>query len=178
MISARYIMSETKRLQKISQMLLDEAYIRGSAPQMTPVNVGKVLDDVKEKLERKASLSGVTLELEPMELTVNGNETLLSMLFYNLTENAIKACNKGGKVTLYAQNMRVFVKDNGKGMSQTQLEHITEPFYRTDKSRARAEGGAGLGLALCRQIVQTHGTELEFKSELGVGTEVSVDFTN
>ena len=61
-------------------------------------------------------------------------------------------------------------------MTKEQLAHITEPFYRTDKSRSRAEGGAGLGLALCRQIALSHGAALVFDSEPGRGTSVTVSF--
>ena len=68
------------------------------------------------------------------------------------------------------------VKDNGVGMTAEQLEHITEPFYRTDKARSRALGGTGLGLALCDAIAKAHGTELCFVSTVGEGTEVFVKF--
>ena len=63
-------------------------------------------------------------------------------------------------------------------MTKEQLLHITEPFYRTDKSRSRAEGGAGLGLALCKQIVHTHGAQMHFESEVGKGTKIFVTFTS
>ena len=62
-------------------------------------------------------------------------------------------------------------------MTEEQLTHITEPFYRTDKSRSRAEGGAGLGLALCKRIATIHGGELQFESAPGKGTRVTVTFT-
>jgi signal transduction histidine kinase len=62
-------------------------------------------------------------------------------------------------------------------MSADELLHITEPFYRTDKSRSRSEGGVGLGLALCRNIVEAHGANLRFESEKGKGTKIFLDFT-
>ena len=65
-----------------------------------------------------------------------------------------------------------------KGMSEEQLLHVTEPFYRTDKARSRAEGGAGLGLALCKNIAEAHGAKLRFESEKGKGTKVFLDFTS
>lgn len=78
------------------------------------------------------------------------------------------SCGKDGAV----------IEDNGKGMAQEQLLHITEPFYRTDKSRSRAEGGAGLGLALCKRIANTHGATMRFESESGKGTKIFVFFTS
>ena len=65
----------------------------------------------------------------------------------------------------------------GKGMSEEELLHVTEPFYRTDKSRSRAEGGAGLGLALCQQIIQIHGWQMQFESQIGDGTKITLTFT-
>ena len=64
--------------------------------------------------------------------------------------------------------------DNGSGIPPEALEHLTEAFYRIDKSRSRAQGGAGLGLALCQQIIARHGGHMEFYSKLGVGTCVVV----
>jgi signal transduction histidine kinase len=99
------------------------------------------------------------------------------MLFYNLAENALKACSDGGHVVLSCHGNTATVKDNGKGMTAEQMARVTEPFYRTDKSRSRADGGAGLGLALCKRIADAHGAEMKFSSRLGEGTEVSLTFT-
>ncbi len=174
---ARYILSEAERLQKISDVLLDGAFIRGNPPEMEEIDGAEILRDVTEKLQWKAQKARVTLTCHTSPLPLRGNETLLSMLFYNLVENGIKACEKGGRVTARCDGDTVTVSDNGKGMTEEQLLHITEPFYRTDKSRSRAEGGAGLGLALCKQIAQLHGTEMQFASTFGEGTQVTVKFT-
>ncbi len=178
LIAAKYIMSESERLQKISEILLDGAFIRGNEIEMTDTDLGAVLSDVAEKLQIRAEKARVEITCDSDSVTVKGNETLLSMLFYNLTENAIKACSAGGKVKISCSDGQAIIEDNGKGMTEEQLLHITEPFYRTDKSRSRAEGGAGLGLALCKQIVRTHGAEMRFESELGKGTKIFVTFTS
>lgn len=177
LIAAKYIMSESERLQKISELLLDGAFIRENAIEMTWVELPALLADVAEKLQPKAEHGEVEILCDTSTATVWGNETLLSMLFYNLTENAIKACPPGGKVKLSCEGTQATVEDNGKGMTAEQLLHITEPFYRTDRSRSRAEGGAGLGLALCKQIIRTHDAEMKFESEMGVGTKIFVNFS-
>ncbi len=178
LIAAKYIMSESERLQKISEILLDGAFIRENSIDMTDVDLKGVLRDVCEKLQMRAEKAEVEVINDAAPIIVKGNETLLSMLFYNLIENSIKACSVGGVVKISCIDGQVVIMDNGKGMTKEQLLHITEPFYRTDKSRSRAEGGAGLGLALCKQIVQTHGAELRFESELGIGTKTFVTFTS
>ena len=178
LIAAKYIMSESERLQKISEILLDGAFIRENEIDMADTDLGSVLADVAEKLQMRAEKAGVEITCDTAPVTVKGNETLLSMLFYNLTENAIKACSAGGKVKISCTEGQAIIEDNGKGMTKEQLIHITEPFYRTDKSRSRAEGGAGLGLALCKQIVHTHGAEMRFESEIGKGTKIIITFTS
>lgn len=150
------------------------AIIRENAIQMTDIDIKTVILDVIEKLQIKAEKSQVEISCDIAPMIVQGNETLLSMLFYNLSENAIKACYEDGKVRIYGEDDQIVIEDNGKGMTAEQLLHITEPFYRTDKSRSHAEGGAGLGLALCKQIVQTYDMQMRFESELEKGTRVYI----
>jgi signal transduction histidine kinase len=177
LIAAKYIVSEAERLGKISEILLDGAVIRENEMEASDVDLGAVLSDVAEKLQMRAEKVGVEIVCDTAPVVVWGNETLLSMLFYNLTENAIKACASGGRVRLSCADAGAIVEDNGKGMSEEQLLHVTEPFYRTDKARSRAEGGAGLGLALCKQIVGAHGANMRFESRINEGTKIFVTFT-
>lgn len=178
LIAVKYIISESERLQKISEILLDGAFIRGNDIETFDVDIASVLTDVATKLQMRAANVGVEIVCDLSAVIVKGDETLLSMLFYNLTENAIKACSVGGIVKISCTDSQVIVEDNGKGMTAEQLSHVMEPFYRTDKSRSRAEGGAGLGLALCKQIVQTHGAQIHFVSKINKGTKVFVTFTS
>lgn len=175
--AARYIISEAERLTKMSEILLDTAYIRENPPEMSEVELDEVLRGTAERLSAKARERDVELVCETEEATVRGNALLLSMLFDNLADNALKACAAGGRVVMKCSASRASVEDNGKGMSADELAHVTEPFYRTDKSRSRSEGGVGLGLALCRNIVEAHGANLRFESEKGKGTKIFLEFT-
>ena len=87
----------------------------------------------------------------------------------------------GGSVRLCARRetgrLTLTVQDTGRGMDAETLAHIGEPFYRPDKARSREQGGAGLGLALCFQIAQSHGAALSFTSAPGAGTTAAVIFT-
>ena len=71
--------------------------------------------------------------------------------------------------------IRFSVSDNGVGINRKDIERITEPFFMVDKSRTRKNGGAGLGLYLCKKITELHNTELEFYSRLNEGTTVYFD---
>ena len=175
LLATKYIISEAERLAKISEILLDSAYIRENAAEMSEVELSAILRDTAERLAIKAKENRIRIVCETVETVVTGNETLLSMLFYNLTENAVKACSEGGVVTLRCSECEACVEDNGKGMTDEQLMHVAEPFYRTDKSRSRAEGGAGLGLSLCSRIAESHGAKMRFESKIGEG--IFIDFT-
>ena len=84
----------------------------------------------------------------------------------------------GGQVALTGrkteEGYQVTVADQGRGIPAGELDKITEPFYMVDKSRSRAEGGAGLGLALCKRIAELHRGRLRFESKEGQGTMVTV----
>ncbi len=177
-LAAKYIVSEASRLKKISDILLDTAYVRENRFEYTEVSLGDLVSDTVYRLSNKAAESGVTLNTDITESIVSGDKTLLSMLLYNLTENGIKACKQGGKVKISCADHQLTVEDNGKGMTPEQLTHITEPFYRTDRSRSRSEGGAGLGLALCKQIAEAHKAAIRFESVPEKGTKITVDFTS
>lgn len=176
--SLRNIMSESKRLGSISDTLLDSAFIRENGIEKKKVSVEGILYRTVERFSIRASEKRVSLKYVGGKLDVYGDETLLEIVVSNLVENAIRASHEGGTVEIGVdeQSKSIFVKDNGVGLDDEQIKHLTEPFYRTDKSRNRREGGTGLGLALCKRITDAHGASLVFKSEPGVGTTVSVTF--
>lgn len=123
------------------------------------------------------------LEDYPVKVTaqinhVYGDRELLYTLLRNLLENARRASREDQPVQLVLSEQDgewvLQVRDFGCGIPKEELENILEPFYRVDKVRSRKSGGAGLGLALCRQIVRCHGGTLGIQSEPGRGTTVTV----
>lgn len=176
-----YILADSERLQKVSEKLLDAAFIRNNEIKRETVDLAKLAEDTVYRLSGKAAKRQVSLLANATPVTASGDAVLLDILISNLTDNAIKACSEGGTVTVSCftedQTAIIAVTDNGRGMTEEQLLHITEPFYRTDKSRSRADGGAGLGLALCQRIADAHGAEMTFTSAPGKGTTVRLIFT-
>ena len=126
--------------------------------------------------ERKIRL---TYDSSP-NCVVRGNMEQLLILTNNLIDNAIKASRQEDEIRIYAYTEEsavvVKVEDHGTGMEIEQISHIREAFYRVDKARSRAAGGAGLGLAICERIVQIHHADMSFISEPGVGTIVKLSF--
>lgn len=108
---------------------------------------------------------------------IMGDEDLLLSFLVNLIDNAVKAGEPGKTVTLICSEKGIFVKDEGAGIPEEEIARVTEPFYMVDKSRSRALGGAGLGLALCAQIARLHGGKLSIESSPGSGSCIGLAFS-
>lgn len=179
--ATQYIVSETRRLQAMSECLLQMAALRGEKAVMSQVPVRELLTTVARTVFPKAAARSVHIRIAPSDdCIVLGEQALLESLFVNLVDNAVKASSKGQKVVLCAreinQTIEIMVNDNGHGMNSETLSRMGEAFFRADKARSRAEGGAGLGLALCSQIVESHGAKISFASRENEGTAVRVTF--
>ena len=178
--AAQFIMSESMRLRQISETLLDMAFVRENRISPTELVARELLLATRSRFVTRAHEKDLTVTVTGGEFLVSGDKLLLELLLTNLTENACKACPEGGHVELGAmvteEGKTLFVKDDGNGMTPEQLAHITTPFYRTDRSRNRKEGGTGLGLALCERIAAAHGATLTFTSALGEGTTAYLIF--
>ena len=175
-----YIMDESKRMLQMSYTLLDMAKIRNEAIQMEDVQLCDVEEQIKKRMESLCEEKGVTLTCSRNVDTIYANEVLLFSLLCNLIQNAVYACESGDIVAWGVEeeggNLRIYVEDNGCGMTKEQVKRVREPFYRVDKARSREAGRTGLGLALCSQIVEYHNARMEIQSEIDTGTIITILF--
>lgn len=99
----------------------------------------------------------------------------ISQVIINLISNAIRYTNNNGEIFIKLYKVEDFikisVKDNGIGIPKESVDYIFERFYRVDKSRCRNTGGTGVGLTICKSIIDLHGGNIEVKSELNIGSE-------
>ena len=180
--STEYIMAESKHMSNMANSLLELATLRGFSPVKKEISIPELFADIKHSLENLLDENKAKLSLRCDEgIVLFGQEDLIKSLLMNLCTNGINATVYGeGEVELAAcivmNHIVIKVKDNGKGIPEDSVEKIFEPFYRIDKARSRELGGAGLGLTLCRQIVEAHGGEMAVESEPGGGTVVAVRF--
>lgn len=176
MKAAAYIFSEGKRLEKLSMALMDLLVTGHGAVSLREVDMARLCRQAAEAARPAMAAKGLELQVSAQEGTLRGNESLLETMLINLLDNARKASESGTVVTLEGcalpEGYRLTVTDQGRGIPAQELEKITEAFYMVDKSRSRAEGGAGLGLALCKTIAAFHGGSLSFASQEGHGTTV------
>ena len=169
-------------------------------PQKESFSIAELAQDVVLKLAAQAEKAGVSMTVEAGGGVppVSGDIGMIERVLTNLIENALRFTPQGGRVevalgrgapstvqqgapstaqqggpsTAPTENevVQVSVRDTGTGIDPEDLPHIFERFYRADKSRDRSTGGAGLGLAIARQIVEMHAGRLEVESAPGRGT--------
>lgn len=176
--AAGYIFSEGKRLEALSLKLMDIIVAGKQSFEKRRYDAGYFIREVAAVSVPSTGGDGLSLDIrnDPGEVVIEPD--LFKTLLINLVDNARKASKKGQHVELYgkkeAGGYAFYVRDYGRGMPEEELQRITEPFYMIDKSRSRAQNGAGLGLALCQRIAELHDTKLEYNSEQGKGTTVRV----
>ena len=159
------IKEQTARLSQLVGTLLDMTNLK-SVPRTDHVSLEELVDEVFCDLDPVAEKAGISIHFndsanQDSHTDVTGSYVLLYRAVYNLVENAIKYNRPNGSVTVSVKEknsqVMILVKDTGIGISPENQKKIFDPFFRVDKSRSRAMGGAGLGLALVDSIAREHG---------------------
>ena len=176
--AANYIFSEARRLESLSWKLLDLLMMRHNTLHLVPTQIDQLIESLVSHLQPVYAGQGIVLQCRCEPGVCSAEPDLMRSVLTNLTDNARKALDQGGNIYILGarsqEGYQIRVLDNGRGMPEEALSHLTEAFYRVDKARSRAQGGVGLGLALCRQIIELHGGSIAFASREGNGTCVTV----
>ena len=170
--AANAIYHEGQRLEALSQKLLALLALGNEALDLTTLDLATLWPRLR------AACPNANLHTPEGSWPVRGDADLLLDLLCNLVQNAVKAGAPDAPVTVRCQEgadtVMLEVADRGCGIPAEELARVTEPFYMVDKSRARKQGGSGLGLALCKRIAAAHGSDLQIQSTPGQGTTVRV----
>jgi signal transduction histidine kinase len=172
------IRADVAEMEAMVNTILEDARLRSTAAELDlkPLDMAEMLRAVAGEFQ--ASPPGaVGGALAPATVQADGEK--IRTVFRNLIENAIKHSPDDGppvKVSMIAGEtvVEVTVKDKGAGIAEADLPHLFEPFYRTDASRSRKTGGYGLGLSICKAVVDAHGGSIRISSIPGKGTAVTV----
>lgn len=147
---------------------------------MEMVQLQPLLIDVVNELADLAEEKKIEINLNCSNETVFGQDRLLERVFYNLLENAVKYSSSGTKVSILVEQEEgktmVSFADQGEGIPADYRKDIFEPFFRIDKSRSRAVGGNGLGLAVCKKILNRHNAEISVESNDPKGSVFQIVF--
>ncbi len=172
-LSANYIYTEGKRLEAMSFRLLDLIVTRRGEAEFQTVPARSVFSYLEEMFGNETERK-IVCRYEDAGLWMEGN--LIKTVLVNLIDNACKASEDGGLVEVEGSReeagYRFSVRDYGVGIPAEEQHKVTRAFYMVDKSRARSKNGAGLGLALCAEILKLHGSVLEIESEAGRGSRI------
>lgn len=203
MMALGYIFSEGKRLESMSQKLFELIYLRQHDIEKERVHMADLCAEVVKVVEPAYENRHLTIETGVEDAVLTVNRELLVTALVNLMDNARKASSEGGKVEItgkYVDNKacnipkdktdigeaesaddgncarayEICIIDHGIGMTKEQAERICDEFYMADKSRARKEGGAGIGMSLVAVILEHHNAVLSVESEPGCGTTMRI----
>lgn len=182
--SLTLIKDEAERLSRI----VEDLFILARQPIDTPtallkrpLSLNQTVRDCARAAQVLAIRKGVRLKTEnnSAPMVFNGDDELLKRMILNLLDNAVKYTPEGGEISLGLArqngNARLVVRDTGIGIPPADQLHVFDRFYRVDKARSRALGGAGLGLSIVRWIVDAHGGKIEVQSIPGKGSTFTVE---
>lgn len=172
----RLLQEQTERMTNMTATLLEMSELR-SVPCNDEIDLAPMIEEVLTDLAPLAEEKGIMLASEG-EAQMIGSDTLIYRLLFNLAENAIRYGAPGSTVQIstHDEGDRVLlrVRDQGLGIPEQCQTSIFQPFFRVDKSRSRAYGGVGLGLALVWEIAALHGGSIEVEESSESGTTMLV----
>lgn len=185
--SSDYIYQQGKRLERLSYKMMELVRVNTQGITLKPLKTRELAYEIELFTKRLLWEKKVVLEKNIAPGILFGDLDLLCSLFGNLIDNAAKACarktypgEEQGKILFVGRQEKngysFTVMDNGCGIPAGEVGKITEAFYMVDKSRARKEGGAGIGMTLCSRIVKLHHARWEIASNENAGTNVYVFF--
>ncbi len=172
-----YIYQESCRLERLSKKMMHLLLLEeDDSISLAEVSAERLFHNAEEACSQSLQESGIFLECHSAGESYLVDADLMTEVLINLIDNARKASSKGDRIILSARENVIEVQDFGRGIPKEEQEKILEPFYRIDKSRSRASGGAGLGLAITAMILKRHNCSIHMESGLGEGTRMILQF--
>jgi signal transduction histidine kinase len=175
------ILEDIDEMERLISDLLESEVLntRHAVLRREPVDLSTLLDSVLE-IDFSNRNDGISVEIEDNLPQVELDATRIRLLLRNLIDNGLRYNPEDGEPLKVSVNkpgkfIRIVVQDYGPGISAEHIKHVSEAFYRADPARSRSTGGVGLGLYLCRRIVEVHGGTMDIDSSPGSGTRVTVD---
>ena len=174
------IFNEADRLKQLSGKLMELITIGETAIKLKKTNAADFFDTLLHSLTPIAANHNIKFNTDIENAYIYIDKELFASLICNVIDNSFKASPSNSTIFLETKFQKkeklytIKIKDEGIGIPKEELSKITEPFYMVDKARTRKAGGAGLGLALCKNIANIHNADFIIESELNNGTTVTI----
>jgi two-component system, OmpR family, phosphate regulon sensor histidine kinase PhoR len=182
-VNRKFLNSTSRNIDRLVNLAddLDEiSRLEGGEQKLLLQNfvIQELIKDVYESLAIKADEKQIKLTIKKgceVPLTVNADKEKIRQVIINLVDNAIKYGKQHGVIeaSIYKidrKRILIEITDDGMGIAEEHLGRIFERFYRTDAARSRKIGGSGLGLSICKHIIEVHGQTMHVRSAIDVGT--------
>ena len=174
----QYIFSESKRLEGLSLKLLRLLEIDKTSLTYQKISLNKLIESLVLQIDKVYESYHIDISCACEDVDINIETDLIKSLLMNLIDNARKAIDEQGHIFITLEKLEkgccIYIYDDGRGIPKDSLSQLTDAFYRVDKSRSRKQGGTGLGLTLCKKIVDIHQGKISFESNEKTGTCVIV----
>jgi len=170
------ITDETTKLERIVEHLLDLGRIESGRLHLErqPTELGQLIRNTISSMEALSDRHRLVSELNPASLLASVDAKRIEQVLRNLLDNAIKYSPDGGKITVQAhqddQQIYLAVSDEGIGIPADEWDRVFARFHRVENELTRRMRGAGLGLAVCKGIVEAHGGRIWVESQPGAGS--------
>lgn len=178
-----YINSEARRLETLNSTLLKLTLIREDKISLEKTKITDIINSVYNTLIFNIENKHMKLDVNIEDVYLFLDKQLMEVLLTNILDNSIKASKKYDKIKIKGyhsnddNNFILKIQDFGIGMDKDDVDKILEPFYMVDKARTRKNNGIGLGLSICNEICKIHNIKIDISSELNLGTEVTLKFS-
>ena len=175
-------LKSTKFMNKLIEDLLLLSLLENHIRKVKCNLVSVIIESISqvELLAKEKNISVGFEYFKKHKFYIRANRELIQRAFMNILENSIKYSHKNKKIEIllrkYSKNIRITIKDYGKGVPKKDLEKVFDRFYRVDKSRSRKTGGVGLGLSITKKIIELHKGKINIKSIPNKGTTVTILF--
>lgn len=172
------IQSEGKRLLEMVESLLELSRLKqySFSLEKKEENLKDLIEKVIDLMIPRIKKMGFSLDCDLQSIKANVDEEKVKQVIINILDNAIKY-SEGNMINMRLwedEKINIQILDNGKGIPCQDVENLTQPFFRVDKSRSKKMGGVGLGLSICKEIIENHGGTLKIESEINKGTIVTI----
>ncbi len=182
-VAKKFLLNTSRNIDRLVNLVddLDEiSKLESGQQQLYKQNfvIQELVQDVYESLSLKAAEKNIKCSIKKnseLPITVYADKEKIRMVLINLVSNAIKYGKQNGSIVFsvyktHGNLVLAEISDDGYGIAEEHLTRIFERFYRTDMARSRKEGGSGLGLSICKHIIEAHGQTMHVRSRLDVGS--------